>query len=136
MISTEKVNEMEDRRENLKEIIDNTQVLITETTMAEERLFYYCLVTDNFLSNFNSICYQVNSSVENEVIPHNNLVNKELRLRSMPTIGTLESKRNALLIRMKHECQLRSFKKSLNHENPNVRVFYSLLTAMPCILHR
>ena len=90
MLITEKVRGMEDRLETLEEIIGNAELLITETKMVEERLFYSCVITDNLLRNFNSIYYQVNTSVSSEVIRHNNLVNKELRLRNMPTIGTLE----------------------------------------------
>ena len=110
-IKYRKVREVEDRLETLEEIIENTELLITETNMVEERLFYSCAITDNLLRNFNVICHQVNASVASEVIRHNNVVIKELKLRRMTTIGTLESTRTTLLMRMKHERQLRHLKK-------------------------
>ena len=102
MLSAENLREIEDRRETLEAITDNTEFLITETNMVEEWLFYSCKITDDFLRKFNSIFYKVNTSVAIEVIRNNNLVNNGLRLRSIPTIDTLESKCTILLIRIKH----------------------------------
>ena len=64
---------MEGRCENLEEATDVSEFLITETRKVEERLFYSYAITDNLLSNFNVICYQVSTSVASEAIRCNNL---------------------------------------------------------------
>jgi len=135
MLTNENVSMMEEKRQALEELVDNIDYLITEENMVEERLFYSSVVSENLLRTFNSIYYQVNVSAASELITYNNLVNKELRLRNIPTRGSLETKRTVLLLRMKQEYQLKNLRQSLNHANPDVRAFYSLLTAMPCILH-
>ena len=103
MLSTEIVHKMEDRGKTSEAVIDNIDFLITETSMSEERLFWSCAITDNFLRNFNSIYYQVITSFASKAIRYNDLVNKELILRSMPSTGTLETKHTTLLMRIKHE---------------------------------
>ena len=101
--------------------------------MMEEILLCSFASADDSINNFNIIHYQVDTNIASELINHNNIINKELRLRSMPTIGTLESKRVTLIVRMKNEHQLKNLKTSLNYEKPDIREFYSLLTVMSCI---
>ena len=135
MLTNTKVNDLEDRCATLESMIDNTDCLIAENSIEEERVFYSSVFSDNLLNTFNSIYYQVNNNIVSEVTRHKNLLNKELRLSDMPARGSLEDKSATLLLRMKNEHLLDNAKKSLKHANPNARAFYRLLTAMSCTLH-
>jgi len=81
------------------------------------------------------MCFEVNTRPTSELIRCNNLLNEELRLRGKATGRNLETKRSYLMQIMKNECEMINSKKGLEHANPNVQSFYSLLTTIPCMLH-
>ena len=58
----------------MEELVDNIGGL-------EEWLFYSSVLFENLLRTLNSIYYEVNANAASELITHNNLVNKELKLQ-------------------------------------------------------
>ena len=80
--------------------------------------------------------FQRNRNNASELINFNNSINTELIARKILVLGSLETKRNSLLVRMKNENELNNLNSALNHVNPHAKAFYSLLTVIAFILHR